>query len=199
MIGPDFFDHLEREMALKSNDRLAEIVREGIAVTLPHEQGGTATRMPLERQVQEAYIAARELERRAGGTPEPIPHDPDWADIPEYRIAVEEDRAPKSSVPASEKRPANVRKEVTPAKPEWWDKPAAVAVQDRHALADYKEIAVVELPDDLSIEELESLILAGMPRRIEDFWHIPFPSELEQAHAALKMLLEKANRSSNGG
>jgi hypothetical protein len=194
MVGPDFFDHLERQMALQSNDRLAEIVREGISVTLPHEQGGTATRMPTERQMQEAYIAARELERRAGGVPEPIPHDPEWMDIPEYHIAVEQDRQMKSSVPLSEKRPANVRKE--PQKlptPEWWDKPAAVSVADRHALADITEVAIVEIPDDLTLEELEALILAGMPRRIEDFWHIPTPSELEQAHAALRTLLEKAN------
>ena len=86
-----------------------------MSVTLPHEQGGTATRMPLERQVTEAYVASRELERRAGGTPEPIPHASEWDDIPEYRIAIEEDRTMKSSVPLHEKRPANVRK--TPDRP----------------------------------------------------------------------------------
>jgi hypothetical protein len=198
MIGPDFFDHLEREMALKSNDRLAEIVREGIAVTLPHEQGGTATRMPLERQMQEAYIAARELERRAGGTPEPIPHDPDWMDIPEYRIAIEQDRLPKSSVPLHEKRPANVRREEKLPTPEWWGQTATVTQQDRHALAEITEVEVVEIPEDLTAEELEALILAGMPRRIEDFWHIPVPAELAQAHAALKRLLEMVERR-NGG
>jgi len=190
-FGPDYFDLLERNMKAESNDRLAEIVREGISVTLPHE-AGTSTRMPTERQMQEAYFATRELERRVGGEPEPVPMYEDWADIPEYRLAVEEDRRPKAPVPAKRKRPATRRKEEKLPTPEWWDTPAAVSVADRHALADITEVAIVELPDDLTLEELEALILRGMPARAGDHWHIPIPQELSEAHAALKILLEKA-------
>jgi len=189
-FGPDYFDMLERNMASESNDRLAEIVREGIAVTLPHE-GGTATRVPTERQTQEAYYATRELERRAGGEPEPVPMYEEWESIPEYRIAVEQDRAPKSSVPLSEKRPANVRKErPTEEKlptPEWWGATATVE-------SPLDEEVEVELPTSKTLPQLEKQILAGMPRKQDDHWHIPDARELAEAKAALTVLLDRAKR-----
>jgi hypothetical protein len=197
-FGPDYFDLLERNMKAESNDRLAEIVREGISVTLPHE-AGTSTRMPTERQMQEAYFATRELERRVGGEPEPVPMYEDWSDIPEFHVAVEADRAPKSSVPAERKRPANPRKrkpkvEVTvpeeklPA-PEWWDdepKPEGTFPLD--------EVVEVELPTGKTLAQLEKQILDGMPRRVSDRWQIPDARELAEAKAALTVLVERAKK-----
>ena len=197
-FGPDYFDSLERNMKAESNDRLAEIVREGISVTLPHE-AGTATRMPTERQMQEAYFATRELERRVGGEPEPVPMYEDWESVPEYRVAVEQDRAPKSSVPASKKRPATPRKrkeKVTvpaeaPPAPEWWDdldgeRPVGTFPLD--------EIVEVELPTRKSLAQLEKQILSGMPRREDDHWHIPDAKELAEAKAALTVLVERVKK-----
>jgi hypothetical protein len=193
-FGPDYFDLLERNMKAESNDRLAEIVREGISVTLPHESG-TATRMPTERQMQEAYFATRELERRVGGEPEPVPMYEDWADIPEYHVAVEQDRAPKSSVPVERKRPANRRKkkvtvpeEKLPA-PEWWDdepKPEGTFPLD--------EVVEVKLPTRKSLPQLEKDILNGMPRRVDDRWVIPDAKELAEAKAALTVLVERVKK-----
>jgi hypothetical protein len=195
-FGPDYFDSLERNMKGESNDRLAEIVREGISVTLPHE-AGTATRMPTERQMQEAYFATRELERRVGGEPEPVPMYEDWSDIPEYHIAVEEDRRPKA--PAREKRPATPRKrkpkvtvpeEKLPT-PEWWD---AVSEERPTGTFPLDEEVEVELPTGKTLKQLEEQILSGMPRRISDRWQIPDARELAEAKAALTVLVERAKK-----
>ena len=178
----------------ESNDRLAEIVREGISVTLPHE-AGTATRMPTERQMQEAYYATRELERRVGGEPEPVPMYEDWNDIPEYHVAVEADRAPKSSVPVERKRPANVRKPKTEEKlptPEWWD--AWDASPEAVEVFPLDEEVEVELPTGKSLAQLEKAILSGMPQREDDHWHIPDAKELAEAKAALTVLVTRAKK-----
>jgi hypothetical protein len=195
-FGPDYFDSLERNMKGESNDRLAEIVREGISVTLPHE-AGTATRMPTERQMQEAYFATRELERRVGGEPEPVPMYEDWSDIPEYHVAVEADRRPKA--PEREKRPATPRKrkekvtvpEEAPSPPEWWDDLDGERLVGSFPL---DEVVEVELPRGKTVPQLEKDILNGMPRRVADRWQIPDAKELAEAKAALTVLVERAKK-----
>lgn len=195
----DYFDAIAHALAKESNERLAQRVKDGITAELPGDwhPEGTQTRVPTERQLHEAYVAAQELERRAGGKPEPIKTwEPVMTDADLLRF---DEVVHGFSVVKAGRRVDPV--EVKPVggnlpEPDWWMKDDGSA-SIRHPLTTEEEM-VVELPEDATLEELEETILKGMPQRGEEgVWHVPDAKELAEAKAALKVLVRRANDDAN--
>ena len=187
----DYFDSIAHALAKESNERLAQRVKDGITAELPGDwhPEGTQTRVPTERQLHEAYVAAQELERRAGGKPEPIRT---WEETHSFTDADLERIANERISILSVKLPTiTTAKPATISEPWWLKDDGSTAV--RHPLTTEEEM-VVELPKDATLEELEETILKGMPQRGEEgVWHVPDAKELAEAKAALKVLVARAD------
>lgn len=180
-VDQSLLDSLARHMRSESSEQLGERVRDGIPAILPHE-GGTEMRVPTPRQFLEAWVASHELERRARGLAgEPPPRPIIQVTAIEAPFVEHPPIHPPGYVFTDESGD-----EIPPEKPEWWD------ATERHALAEVEEVEPVDLPRDITVEELEAMILRGMPRREEDVWRIPSPQELAEAHAALAALVVRA-------
>ena len=144
----DYFDAIAHALAKESNERLAQRVKDGITAELPGDwhPEGTQTRVPTERQLHEAYVAAQELERRAGGKPEPIKTwEPVMTDADLLRF---DEVVHGFSVVKAGRRVDPV--EVKPVggnlpEPDWWVKDDGSA-SIRHPLTTEEEM-VVELPE----------------------------------------------------
>lgn len=191
-MDQSLLDSLAAQMSRESTEQLGMRVRDGIPAILPHEGGGTEMRVPTSRQFLEAWVASHELESRARGLAGEPPPAPVYQMIGVSDLVLDE--PPPAGVeyvyiPEQTQR-VHVDPEpvVVPEKPAWW------AETERHALAEETEVRSVDLPDDITLTELEEKILKGMPRRVEDTWRIPSPQELAEAHAALAVLIQRARQ-----